>query len=117
MNCNGYKLFTGYRLTGIKAAGALHGVLYGTWDSFLVDALKALQESKETVQQKLYSSYCNSIPMKSGDATGSCVRSHSSDEVFVMKMERRASVYQSYYFKTTSVLMFRLRTYARQQER
>jgi hypothetical protein len=93
INCNGYKLFTGYRLTGIKAAGALHRVLYGTWESFPVDVPRALQESKETVQQKFYSSHCNSIPMKSGDATGSCVRSHSSDEVFVMKMERRASVY------------------------
>jgi hypothetical protein len=28
-NCNG-KLLTGYRLTGIKAAGALHRLLFGT---------------------------------------------------------------------------------------
>jgi retron-type reverse transcriptase len=45
--------------------------------------------------------YCNSILTQSGDATGSVGRSHSSDEVFVMKMERRTSVIQSNYFETT----------------
>jgi hypothetical protein len=35
------------------------------------------------------------------DAKGSVGRSHSSDEVSVMEMERRASVIQSNYFKTT----------------
>ena len=38
-----------------------------------------------------------------GDATGSVGRSHSSDEVSVMEMERRASVIQSQYFKTTLI--------------
>lgn len=50
---------------------------------------------KETVQQKFYSSYCNSILLQTGDATRSVGRSHSSDETFVMKVERRASVIQS----------------------
>ena len=38
------------------------------------------------------------IPVKLGDVTGSVGRSHSSDEVSVMGMERRASVIWSYYF-------------------
>jgi len=68
----------------------------------LVDEPKALQESiMETVQQKFYSSYCNSIPLQTGDATRSVGRSHSSEEVPVMGMERRASVIQSQYFRTT----------------
>ena len=50
---------------------------------------------------KVYSSYCNSIPTKSGKATRSVGRSHSSDEIPVMGMERRASVIQSQYFRTT----------------
>jgi hypothetical protein len=41
--------------------------------------------------------------MKSEDATGSVGRSHSSDEVSVMGMERRASVIWLYYFETTVV--------------
>jgi hypothetical protein len=36
-----------------------------------------------------------------GDATRSVGRSHSSDEISVMGMERRASVIQSQYFETT----------------
>jgi hypothetical protein len=36
-----------------------------------------------------------------GDVSGSVGRSHSSEEVSVMDMERRASVIWSYYFKTT----------------
>jgi group II intron reverse transcriptase/maturase len=39
--------------------------------------------------------------MKSGETTRSVGRSHSSDEVSVMEMERRASVIQSIYFETT----------------
>jgi hypothetical protein len=35
---------------------------------------------------------------KAGDATGSVGRSHSSEEVSVMEMERRASVIQSELF-------------------
>jgi hypothetical protein len=35
------------------------------------------------------------------EATRSVGRSHSSDEVSVMEMERRASVIQSKYFRTT----------------
>ena len=65
---------------------------------------KALQESRhrrETVQQKFYSSYCNSIPTESGETTRSVGRSHSSDEIPVMGMERRTSVIQSQYFRTT----------------
>jgi hypothetical protein len=69
---------------------------------FLVDEPKALQESIiETVQQKLNSSYCNSIQFQTGDATRSVGRSHSSDDVPVIGMERRASVIQSQYFITT----------------
>ena len=49
----------------------------------------------ETVQQKFYSSYCNSISLQAGEATRSVGRSHSSDEVPVMGMERRTSVIQS----------------------
>ena len=52
-----------------------------------------------------YSSNCNSIPIKSEDAKESVGRSHSSNEVSVMGMERRASVIQSKYFKTTPKLM------------
>jgi hypothetical protein len=69
---------------------------------FLVDEPKALQESiKETVQQKFYSSHCNSILLQTGEATKSVGRSHSSEEVPVMGIERRASVIQSQYFRTT----------------
>jgi hypothetical protein len=46
-NCNGYKLFTGYRLTGIKAAGTLHRVLYGTWENCPVDEPKSSRENQE----------------------------------------------------------------------
>jgi hypothetical protein len=68
----------------------------------LVDEPEALQESKmETVQQKFYSSYCNSILLQTGEATGSVGRGHSSEEVPVMGMERRALVIQSQYFRTT----------------
>jgi hypothetical protein len=56
---------------------------------------------RKTVHQKIYSSYCNSIPTKLGEATRSVGRSHSSNEVPVMGMERRASVIQSQYFETT----------------
>jgi hypothetical protein len=55
----------------------------------------------ETVHQKIYSLYGNSIPTKLEEATRSVGRSHSSDEVPVMGMERRASVIQSQYFETT----------------
>jgi hypothetical protein len=41
------------------------------------------------------------ISSKMGDALRSVGRSHSSEEVSVMDMERRASVIWSYYFKTT----------------
>ena len=34
-NCNGH-LFTGYRATGIKAAGALYRLLFGTWETTLL---------------------------------------------------------------------------------
>jgi hypothetical protein len=67
-----------------------------------VDVPKALQESvMETVQQKFYSSYCNSISLQTGEATRSVGRSHSGEEIPVMGMERRASVIQSQYFETT----------------
>jgi hypothetical protein len=71
---------------------------------FLVDEPKSfagIRRLAETVHQKIYSLYCNSIPTKLGEATRSVGRSHSSDEVFVMKVERRASVIQSQYFETT----------------
>lgn len=42
--------------------------------------------------------------LKPEDAKESVGRSHSSDEVAVMAMERRASVIQSNYFKTTPML-------------
>jgi hypothetical protein len=101
-NCNGH-LITGYRAGGIKAAGTLHRLIYGTWDAILLMCQKLCRKFffLATVQQKFYSSYCNSIPIKSEEATRSVGRSHSSDEIFVMKMERRASVIQSQYFETT----------------
>jgi hypothetical protein len=72
---------------------------------YLVDVPKALREVffffRTTVQQKFYSSYCNSISLQTGEATRSVGRSHSSEEVPVMGMERRASVIQSQYFRTT----------------
>ena len=43
--------------------------------------------------------YCYLIPVKPVDVSESVGRSHSSDEVSVMGMERRASVILSYYFK------------------
>jgi len=48
INCNRYKLFTGYRLAGIKAAGALHRVLYGTWENCPVDEPKSSRENQES---------------------------------------------------------------------
>ena len=97
-------LLTGYRTGGIEATAVLHRLLYGTWEASLLMCQKLCRNSdikRETVQQMFYSSYCNSIPMKSGEATSSVGRSHSSDEVPVMGMERRASVIQSQYFETT----------------
>ena len=61
------------------------------------EALRELQYWR-TVRQKTYSSYCNSISIKSGNTTGSVGQSHSSDEVSVMEMERRALVIQSELF-------------------
>jgi len=46
IDCNGYKLFRGYRLTGIKAAGSLHRVLYGTWEYYPVDVPKSSNENQ-----------------------------------------------------------------------
>jgi hypothetical protein len=46
-------------------------------------------------------SHSNSMLRKAADATRSVGRSHSSEEIFVMKMERRASVIQPNYFETT----------------
>ena len=54
-----------------------------------------------TVLQKYYSSYCNSIAAKPGDVTGSVGQSHSSEEVSVMGMERRALIIQSNYFNNS----------------
>jgi len=48
--------------------------------------------------------YCYLIPVKPGDVSESVGRSHSSDEVSVMGMERRASVIWSYYFKQPSAV-------------
>jgi len=45
-----------------------------------------------TVQYIFYSSYCNLILLKAGDATGSVGLNHSSDEVSVMEMERRVQL-------------------------
>ncbi|MDQ6812377.1 MAG: hypothetical protein M3040_01355 [Bacteroidota bacterium] len=74
-------------------------------ERFTVDVQNALQELLywRTISQKMYGSYCNSIPVVPGDATASVGRSHSSEEVSVMDMERRASVIWSYYFKTPVV--------------
>ena len=74
-------------------------------ERFAVDVQNALQELLHwrTVSQLTYSSYCNSIPVRPEDATASVGRGHSSAEVSVMDMERRASVIWSYYFKTTVV--------------
>jgi len=55
-------------------------------------ALRELQLWR-TVRQKTYSSYCNSILSQTGEASAAADgRSHRSDEVAVMAMERRASV-------------------------
>jgi len=43
--------------------------------------------------------YRCTIPAKPGEVSRSVGRSHSSDEVSVMDMERRASVIWSYYLK------------------
>jgi len=96
ISCNGY-LITGYRAGGIKAAATFHRLVYGTWEACLLMCQKLCRNPPkvETVQQMFYSSYCNSIPTKLGEATRSVGRSHSSDEIFVMKVERRASVIQS----------------------
>ena len=98
-------LITGYRAGGIKAAATLHRLACGTWEASLLMSQKLCGNSdvkhRETVQQMFYSSYCNSIPTKLGKATRSVGRSHSSDEVPVIGMERRVSVIQSYYFETT----------------
>ena len=98
-------LITGYRAGGIKAAATLYRLACGTWEASLLMSQKLCGNSdvkhRETVQQMFYSSYCNSIPTKLGEATRSVGRSHSSVEIFVMKMERRASVIQSQYFETT----------------
>jgi hypothetical protein len=64
--------------------------------SYLVDAQESFAGTsinRGTVNQR-NSSDCNSIPAKSGEATRSLGRSHSSEEVFVKKMERRTSVIQ-----------------------
>jgi hypothetical protein len=47
---------------------------------------------RQTIGQKTYSSYCNSILPQAGDAINSVGQSHSSVEVSVMEMERRALV-------------------------
>ncbi|MBX2947296.1 MAG: hypothetical protein KF725_15815 [Cyclobacteriaceae bacterium] len=66
--------------------------------SCFVDAQKsfagALMAHRRTVGQQDNSSDGNSILIQSGEATKSLGRSHISEEVFVMKMERRASVIQ-----------------------
>lgn len=51
---------------------------------------------RATVDQKIYSSYCNSILLKAGDATGSVGLDHSSDEVSVMEMEQRVQLIHVY---------------------
>jgi hypothetical protein len=72
-----------------------------------VDVLKALQEGffffRTTVQQKLYSSYCNSILAKSGEATGSVGCIHSSDEVSVMEMGAKGYSYSVLLFVNNSL--------------
>ena len=40
-NCSG-KLHTGYRTTGIKAAGTLYRLMYGTWEYYHYDVRQAL---------------------------------------------------------------------------
>ena len=62
-SCNGY-LLTGYRPAGIKATGALHGLFIWNVRGLLFDVPKGfagISDRRETVQQKFYSSYCNSI--------------------------------------------------------
>ena len=84
INCNRYKLFTGYRLAGIKAAGALHRVLYGTWENCPVDAPMSSREKSGKPWYR-YNEYYKGhdrylIMQKHRDAAGSFVRSHSSVE-------------------------------------
>ena len=101
-DCNG-QLFTGYRPTGIKTTGTLHRLLSGTREAYLLMCQKLCRKFflEATVHQMIYSSYCNSILSQTGKTARSVGRSHSSDEVFVMRTERRASVIQSKYFITT----------------
>jgi hypothetical protein len=104
MNCNG-NLLTGYRLAGIKAAGSLHRLLFGTWEtaSLMCQGLCRNSDCQywKTVHQMIYGSDCNSISLQMGEAMRSLGRSHSSDEIPVMGMERRASVILLKYFETT----------------
>jgi len=39
------KPHTGYRSTGIEAAGILHRLLYGTWETTITMSWQALHES------------------------------------------------------------------------
>jgi len=71
IDCSGYKLFTGYRLTGIKAAGALHRVLYGTWENFLVDVPDGRRENQNAdtdviniIEVMIATQSCKSIEMQ-----------------------------------------------------
>jgi hypothetical protein len=72
---------------------------------FLVDVLKALQEfrylSEDCSSKDIQFILQLNFRHRRREATRSVGRSHSSDEVFVMKVERRASVIQSQYFETT----------------
>lgn len=77
-----------------KVAGTLHRLLYGTWETACWCVNNTLPESRkgkrETPKQELEGSDGSSIPIKSGEATSGVGLSHSSEEVLVMRIERRA---------------------------
>ena len=71
----------------------LYTGFYSERERLFIDVLTCFAETpnnRETIRQKTYGSYCNSIPAKPGDAINSVGQSHSSYEVSVMEMERRA---------------------------
>ena len=74
------KPHTDYRSTGIEAAGILHRLLYGTWETII--AMSDKPPDKVGIQ---------GIP-EEAKAQWSGGLDRSSDEVSVMEMERRVQL-------------------------
>ncbi|MEJ7678380.1 MAG: hypothetical protein WKG06_11075 [Segetibacter sp.] len=74
----------------------LYTGFYSERERLFIDVLRCFAGTpiikRRTIRQKTYSSYCNSILPQARDAINSVGQSHSSDEVSVMEMERRALV-------------------------